>query len=104
MLKNIPSSIEDEMFQHMKTSLENGLAVRRLGFIWTALLVGSVLLIMAITHGLSSEFFLALTLATSSLCVIWAIYSVSASLNMQCDLITRLIAHYGESKNSKLNP
>jgi len=52
-----------------------------------------VLSIIAFSAGISPVFFVALGFFAATYPVVYAIYSVSASLNIHLDLVTRLLVH-----------
>jgi len=98
MSNKLPKSVSDDLFEETLNSLERGAGIRAVGLTWSSGFAILVLLLMAVFEGITPQFFIALMVAATSNCIIWAIYSVSASLNLQCDTITHLIVHYSESK------
>lgn len=97
MLKSLPGTLEKELVEHCKMSLSNGIHARRVGMTWLALLSFLILLATVLSMGFGSTFLITLAISVSTHFVVWAIYSVSASANMQFDILTRLIVHYAES-------
>ncbi|MFH1933102.1 MAG: hypothetical protein ABIN18_16115 [Pseudomonadota bacterium] len=100
MLKKLPDKLEEELFEHCKESYKSGIAVRRNNVIYSAIILTLLLIVLAFIDGISNGFVVAIIVAASSLCIIWAVMSMSASLNMQCDTLTRLIVHYTETERS----
>jgi len=100
MLNNLPAEIERELFEHCKDSYKSGIAVRRIGAGYSAIFLIVLLIGLALLGNVTDGFVVAITIAASSLCIIWAIYGVSASLNMHSDIITKLLIHYSEGGNS----
>ena len=100
MLRNLPTEIESKLFEHCKDSYKRGIAVRRIGVSYSAIFLIVLLIGLALLGNVTDGFVVAITIAASSLCIVWAIYSVSASLNMQSDMITKLLIHYSEGRNS----
>ena len=100
MLKSLPNPLEKELFEHCKTSLSNGIQARRAGITWLVLLSFLILLVIVLLMGFGTTFFIALTILVSTHFVVWAIYSVSTSANMQFDILTRLVVHYAESNKN----
>lgn len=97
MLKILPGPQERELFEHCKMSLSNGIHARRVGITWLALSTLLILLATVLSIGFGSTLFITLAILVSTHFVVWAIYSVSASTNMQFDILTRLVVHYAES-------
>lgn len=100
MLKKLPDKLEEELFEHCKDSYERGIAVRRNNVRYSAIFLTLLLIALALIDGISDGFVVAIMVTASSLCIIWAILSMSASLNMQSDILTRLLVHYSEAKPS----
>lgn len=100
MLRNLPTEIENELFEHCKDSYKRGIAIRRTGVGYSAIFLIVLLIGLALLGNVTDGFVVAITIAASSLCIVWAIYSVSASLNMQSDMITKLLIHYSEDEDS----
>lgn len=101
MLKNLPKNVEDELFEHCKDSYQRGIAVRRTGIRYSTIILIVMLIVLALMQNIASGVVVAIAVSVSSLCIVWAIYSVSASLNMQSDMITTLLIHYAEMQNDK---
>ena len=101
MLRNLPKNVEDELLEHCKDSYQRGIAVRRTGIRYSAIILIVMLAGVALMQGVNDGVVVAIAVSISSLCIVRAIYSVSASLNMQSDMITRLLIHYAEMHNDK---
>ncbi len=101
MLRNLPKKVEDELFEHCKDSYERGITVRRTGIRYSAIVLIVMLIALALLRNVTDGLVVAIAVSVSSLCIVWAIYSVSASLNMQSDMITRLLIHYAEMQSDK---
>lgn len=101
MLRNLPKNVEDELFKHCKDSYQRGIAVRRTGIRYSTVVLIVMLIGVAFLQNVTDGVVVAIAISISSLCIVWAIYSVSASLNMQSDMITRLLVHYAEMQNDK---
>ena len=99
MLRNLPKKVEDELFEHLKDSYNMGIAVRRKGIRYSAIVLIVMLIVLALVRNVTDGLLVAVAVSVSSLCIVWAIYSISASLNMQADMITRLLVHYAEIQN-----
>lgn len=101
MARKLPPDLESKLVTEGMASLERGRAVRRLDVVLSALVLAALLAALAAVFGISDGFVIAVTVATSSLCVIWAMMSVSASLNAQFDLLMTMIAYYAEREHSR---
>lgn len=97
MLKNLPSTLEKDLFEHCKQSLSSGIQARRVGITWLSVVSVLLLLMVVVSVGFGSVFFVVLTILAATYFIVWAIYSISASANMQFDILTRLVVHYAES-------
>lgn len=100
MLRNIPRPLEDELFEACKDSYKRGIEVRRSGIRYSSIVLGALLFIFVVVPNSATSITVAATVAASALCIVWALYSVSASLNMQADMLTKLLVHYGETHAS----
>ena len=100
MIRKLPPRLETELVEETVESIQRGRAVRFKVVLYPALLQGAMLVALALFVGVSETLVLAVVVAVSSLCVIWAIMSLSASLNAQFDLLTPIIVHYGEEFRS----
>ena len=100
MLKKLPDKLEKELFEHCKDSLKDGIEVRRNNVRYSAIFLTLLLIALALMNGISDGFVVAIIVAASSLCIIWAILSMSASLNMQSDTLTRLLIHFSATESS----
>jgi len=96
-----PNNVEDELFEHCKDSYERGIEVRRTGIRQSAMILIGMVVVCALLQDATAGLVGAIAVSVSSLCILWAIYSVSASLNMQSDMITRLLVYYAEKQNDK---
>src|SRR5690554_3969517 len=103
MLNKFSKEIENELFKFCLESLENGKQARKTVVLYSSIIVFMTLLIILVNLGLSTAFYISLTISVSALCLIWAIMSMSASINGQLDLITKLYVHYSEDKNKEPN-
>mgnify|MGYP001561558387 CR=1 FL=1 len=101
MLQGLPKNVEDELLKHCKDSYQRGIAVRRTAIRYFTIILIVTLIVLALMQNVASGVVVAIAVSISSLCIVWAIYSVSASLNMQSDMITRLLIHYAEVQNDK---
>ncbi len=99
MLK-LPADLEDVLFTECKESFVRGLEVRQKNVRNSALFLFLLIAILAVLDGMPGSIVVAVTVAASSLCVIWAFMSMSASLNAQFDILTKLFVHYSESRDS----
>ena len=98
-MANIPLDLEQELTEEISASIERGKAIRRRGIVWTVL--GLVALLITLNAlDISDHMVVAVTVAAASLYLIWAIYSVSASLNAQFDSLTKVVAYYAESNGT----
>ena len=106
MLRGLPKNVEDELFEHCKDSYERGIEVRRTGIRQSALILIAMVVVCTLLQNVAAGLVVAVAVSVSSLCIIWAVYSVSASLNLQSDMITRLLVHSGleQSLSRKANP
>ena len=94
MIKDLPDDLGTDLAKFAIESHTAGLKVRRVATIQAAL---TLLLILMFSARLSESYVMAITVAVSAIWIIRAVYSMSASLNMQCDTITRIIVHYSEA-------
>lgn len=97
MSLNLPPELERELAIETVKSLKRGRAVRRLDVMLPGLVLAALLAVLAVS-GISDGFVIAVTVATASLCAIWAMMSVSASLNAQFDFLTTMILYYAENE------
>jgi hypothetical protein len=79
-------------------SVQNGRAVRRLNVFLCALFLTLVLGLLMF-FGASGILVIAVTAAAASLCVVWALMSVSASINAHLDCLAAMVVYYGERKS-----
>lgn len=96
------SELDRQIFREAIASLERGRAVRRLDVILPALFLAAVIAVLIAT-GVSDVLVIAVTVIASALCVIWAMMSVSASLNAQFDVLTVIFKYYAESERHRRN-
>jgi hypothetical protein len=97
MLKALPNSLEQSLAEQGVNSYNIGISIRFRGVLQSAVLLGIAIAIMFYFTGVTSSLFLAITIAISTLCIIWSLYSISASMNIQADTVTRVLVHYFES-------
>ena len=90
MSMNLSSDIQDKIDTAILTSLQAGRSVRRRNMLWSGLSLAGSLFIL-IVSGASTAVFIAVMLAVSTLCIVWALMSMSASLNMQFDALMVLL-------------
>lgn len=93
MIKNAPDGLATDLARFAIDSQESGIKVRRVATIQAVI---TLLLILIFSVELPGHYVVAITVAASAIWIIRAIYSMSASLNIQCDTITRIIVHYSE--------
>jgi hypothetical protein len=99
-MTDVPLKLEQEFKDEYLASLERGIAVRRHGTVWT--FVGLVALLIGIyALNISDYMAVAITVAAASVYLVWAIYSVSASLHLQFDGLTKIVLYYAESNARK---
>lgn len=96
MALELPPELEKRIVTEGAASLERGRAVRRNVVVQPALVLAVLLASQAAVFGISDSFIIAVMIAAASLCVIWAVMSVSASLNAQFDLLMTVLTYYGE--------
>jgi len=94
MLKKLTSELEEDIFTECMESLERGKSVQRKNVVNSALILSLLLVILALMDDVSGSLVIAITVAVSSLCIIWAVMSMSASINAQFDILTKLFVHY----------
>lgn len=97
MSRNLPEKFEDELFEVCADSYDRGIETRRKGIQYSGTILILMLIGLAFFPNLNAGLVAAIAISFSSLCIVWAIYSVSASLNMQCDMLTRLLIHFGSA-------
>ena len=98
MSLKLPPQIETDLANEGIESLKSGRAVRRSHMLLHGLILGALLAALA-AFGISDGFVIAVTVAGSSLCVIYAMMSVLASLCVQLDLLDKIIVYYGERED-----
>ena len=79
----------------MIASLERGLAVHQRNVAWSGLFLAGSLLFLVVSSP-STAIVVAVMLAVSTLSIIWALMSMSASLNAQFDGLVILRKFYAE--------
>lgn len=94
MLKGLPPSIEKELFEHFQDSYSQGVSVRRKNVLYSAVVLSLTIAILSQLFGVSGAMLISVTVAVSSLCIAWAILSMSAAVCLQGDTISRLMVHY----------
>ena len=103
MLNKFSKEVESELLKVCLESLENGKKARKTIVLYSSFILFLLLLIILINSEFSDTFYISLITAVSALCLIWAIMSMSASINGQFDLIAKLYVHYSEGKNNENN-
>ena len=84
MSTHLPRGLQEEIDAEVMASLQRGLAVRRRNVAWSGLILAGALLVLVVSSP-SNAIAISVMLAVSTLCIIWALMSMSASLNAQCD-------------------
>jgi len=95
MSVNLPRELQEEIDAEVMASLKRGLAVRRRNMAWSGFFLAGSFLILSVLNP-SSTIFITIILAVSTLCVIWSLMSMSASLNAQFDGLVILLKFYAE--------
>ena len=103
MARELPPGLKREIAREVLASLERGKAVRRRVVLWSVFGLVALLVALAALE-ISGHFVIAVTVATASIYIIWAIMSLSASLNAQSDALMEVILYYAESKSSLSHP
>lgn len=96
------AELDRQICRKTMESLERGRAVRRLDVILPGLFLAAVLAVLVAT-GVSDALVIAVTVIAAALCVIWAMMSVSASLNAQFDVFMVIFKYYAESERRQRN-
>lgn len=91
----LPGNLSDEIVAEVTLSLQRGVAVRRRNIAWSGLLLVGSLLVLAVWSP-SSALVIGVMIAVSALCLIWAVMSMSASINAQFDALMILLKFYAE--------
>ena len=94
----LPPQFETDLASEGIESLKRGRAVRRIHILLHGLILGALLAALAALE-ISDGFVIAVTVAGSSLCVIYAMMSVSAALSVQLDVLDKIIVYYGERED-----
>ncbi len=94
----LPQRVGTDLANEEVESIKRGRAVRRTHILLHGLILGALLAALA-AFGISDGFVIAVTVAGSSLCVIYAMMSVLASLCVQLDLLDKIIVYYGERED-----
>ena len=95
-MKKIPKEIEAELLTIAEDSYRQGVSVRRRNVIQIGLCMAFLIVVLCNIDGISDAVMLSIVISSSSLGIIWGVLSMSASLNMQIDVISRLFVHYSE--------
>lgn len=95
MSTHLPGELQGDIDAEVMASLERGLAVRRRNVAWSALILTGTLLVL-VGFNSSIAIVLGVMLAVSALCIVWALMSMSASLNAQFDGLVILFKFYAE--------
>jgi hypothetical protein len=99
MGRGLPAQLEAQILTEVMSSLERGRAVRRVMIASSSVILAATLGLIAFGFGVTGIFPLAVIIVMTSLCVIWAIMSVSASLNAQFDQLATIIVYYADREN-----
>ncbi len=98
MAIKMPEDLDAELVRSLTDSLERGKGARTRAIAGSIFVLGPSLTILALNIGLSEGFYIAVTIAAATLCIVWAIMSMSASLNAQFDLLTKMVWYYAEDE------
>ena len=96
MSTSLPRDLQEDINAEVMASLERGLAVRRRNIAWSFFFLAGSLVVL-IVWGPSNTVFIGVMLAVSSLCIIWAVMSMSASINAQFDGLVIMLKFYAEN-------
>lgn len=92
----LPRELQEEIDAEVMASLARGLSVRRRNIAWSCFFLAVSLLVLVVWSP-SNAVFIGVMLAVSSLCIIWAVMSMSASINAQFDALVILLKFYAEN-------
>lgn len=92
---NLPRELSEEIVAEVTASLQRGVAVRWRNVAWSGLLLAGSLLVLVVWSP-SNAVVIGVMLAVSTLCIIWAVMSMSASVNAQFDALLILLEFYAE--------
>jgi len=95
MSVNLPRELQEEIDSEVMGSIKSGLVVRRHNMAWSGFFLAGSILILSVLNP-PSTIFITIILAVSALSVIWALMSISTSLNAQFDGLVILIKFYAE--------
>ncbi len=98
MAIKLPEELNAELSQSLTESMERGKGARLRAIAGSIFVLGPSVTIIALNIGLSESFYIAVTIAAATLCIVWAIMSMSASLNAQFDVLTKIIWYYAEDE------
>jgi hypothetical protein len=90
MSEKLPPELEERALAVDLESLARGRSVRRTHMLQEGLVLAAVLVIFG-ASGISDGRLIAIVVVAASLCIIWAIMSVSASLHRQLDPLVMVI-------------
>jgi hypothetical protein len=93
MLNSLPEGLKGGLGEAILDSFEDGEKVRRRA---TLRAFGIMLLLLVFTSELPSHYIVATIIASGTVLIVRAIFSLSASLNTHITEISRLIVHYAE--------
>jgi hypothetical protein len=93
MLNSLPEGLKGGLREAILDSLKDGEKVRRRA---TLRAFGIMLLLLVFTFELPSHYMVATIIASGTVLIVRAIFSLSASLNSHNEGILRLIVHYAE--------
>jgi hypothetical protein len=95
-MQDLPQELEMRVFTEISASLERGKAARRATIFWSTVTLAIVLVVLGAVFGASDYFAVAIAVAAGTLCIVWAVMSASASLNLQCDTLATMLTYYAE--------
>ncbi|MDP7668240.1 MAG: hypothetical protein QF738_09305 [Rhodospirillales bacterium] len=99
MIGEFPRKLNDALEAECKASLKRGKSVRRNNLLLSMLVLAASIGVI-ISQQTPAAFIIAVTVAVSALCVVWAVMSLSASLNIHLDLWMKIIEHYAGRSDS----
>lgn len=102
-MTNVPRDLQDEIDAEVRVSLERGMGVRRRNVLWSGFWLVAVFLALTAT-GAPIAIVVAVMLIVSTLSLIWAVMSMSASINAQFDVLTVMLSFYAEKKAQQMAP
>jgi hypothetical protein len=94
----LPPPLQERVVTEASASIERGRAARRVMIVSSSIILAVTLGLIAFGFGVTGVFPLAVIIAMTGLCIIWALMSVSASLNAQFDQLATIIVYYADQK------